>query len=114
MTVRDPAWHAVSTLDELWEGEMKAATVDGNPIVLINVSGDIYAYDDRCPHSGTPLSEGFLDGAVLTCSAHEWVFDIRRGKGINPAATCLRRVPVMVEGEIISVCPESGRLAEGM
>ena len=106
MSVRDPAWHAVACLDELWEGEMKAVTVDGKPIVLINVAGDIYAYDDRCPHSGTPLSEGILEGAILTCSAHEWVFDSRLGQGINPTAACLRPVAVRVEGEVISVRPE--------
>jgi toluene monooxygenase system ferredoxin subunit len=106
VTVRDPAWHAVATLDDLWEGEMTPVTVDGRPIVLINVAGDIYAYDDRCPHSGTPLSKGILDGAILTCSAHEWVFDSRLGQGINPATACLRRVAVQVEGEVISVRPD--------
>ena len=113
MTVRDPSWYAVSTLDELWEGEMKAVSAEGNPIVLINVGGDIYAYDDRCPHSGTPLSEGILDGAVLTCSAHEWVFDARLGKGINPAAACLRPVNIRIEGEVVCVCLELASLEEG-
>jgi toluene monooxygenase system ferredoxin subunit len=108
VSVRNPVWHAVATLDELREGEMKAVTVNGKPIVLINVAAEIYAYEDRCPHSGTPLSEGILDGAILTCSAHEWVFDTRHGQGINPATARLRPVAVEVEGEVISVCPEEG------
>jgi toluene monooxygenase system ferredoxin subunit len=112
VTVRDPAWHAVATLEELWEGEMRPVTVEGMAIVLINVGGDIYAYDDRCPHSGTPLSKGILDGAILTCSAHDWVFDIRLGEGINPAPACLCPVAVQVEGEVISVCPDSARPEE--
>jgi toluene monooxygenase system ferredoxin subunit len=109
VTVRNPAWHAVATLDEVWEGEMKPVEVDGKPIVLINVGGTVCAYDDRCPHSGTPLSEGMLDGAILTCSAHEWVFDTRMGRGVNPATACLHRVAVRVDGEVISVCPEEDR-----
>jgi toluene monooxygenase system ferredoxin subunit len=103
VTVGDRAWHPVANLDELWEGEMKAVTVNGDPIVIINVAGDVYAYEDRCPHSGTPLSQGALDGAILTCSAHEWVFDARLGRGINPAAACLRPLAVQIEGEVICV-----------
>ena len=85
---------------------MKPVTVDRKPVVLVNVDGDVYAYEDRCPHSGTPLSEGTLDGAVLTCSAHEWVFDTRIGRGINPASARLCPLAVQVEGEFISVLSE--------
>ena len=103
MSVMSSTWHAVATLDDLWEGEMKAVEVDGKAVALINVDGDVYAYDDHCPHLGSRLSQGSLDGATLTCSAHEWVFDCRVGTGINPAGACLRKLTVRVDGDVISL-----------
>jgi toluene monooxygenase system ferredoxin subunit len=96
-------WRAVATVDDLWEGEMMAVEVDGATVVLVNVDGEVHAYDDRCPHLGARLSEGSLDGAILTCSAHEWVFDCRLGRGINPAGVCLRRFAVRTDGDVISL-----------
>ena len=47
--------------------------------------------------------QGALDGGVLTCGAHEWQFDARTGRGVNPASACLRRYPVRLDGEQIFV-----------
>lgn len=104
----ESTWRAVARLDELWAGEMRAVDVDGIAIVLVNVAGDVYAYEDHCPHLGCPLSEGSLDGAVLTCAAHEWAFDCRLGRGINPASACLREFPLRVADELIWLGTEDG------
>jgi toluene monooxygenase system ferredoxin subunit len=96
-------WRTVATLDDLWDGQMKAVEVDGLAVVLINVGGDVYAYEDQCPHLGSRLSAGCLEGADLTCASHEWVFDCRLGRGINPATARLRPIPVRVAGEEISL-----------
>jgi toluene monooxygenase system ferredoxin subunit len=102
-------WQVVATLEDVWEGDLKGVDVDGIAIVLVNVGGEVRAYDDRCPHSGTPLSNGTLNGETLTCSAHEWVFDCRAGCGINPASARLRGIPVRVEGEAILVKMDADR-----
>jgi toluene monooxygenase system ferredoxin subunit len=49
------------------------------------------------------LSEGELRENILTCAAHEWVFDARTGNGVNPEDACLRRFPVRVDGDRILV-----------
>jgi toluene monooxygenase system ferredoxin subunit len=96
-------WQVVATLDDVWEGDLKAVEVAGTGVVLVNVGGEIRAYDDRCPHSGSPLSKGTLNGEILTCSSHEWMFDCRVGQGINPVSARLRPVPIRVEGETILI-----------
>ena len=96
-------WSYAGTLDDIWEGEMLAVHRRGVDVLLCNVDGDVFAYEDRCPHLANPLSEGRLDGPVLTCAAHEWSFDVRTGSGVNPAAACLRRYPVRLDGEQIFV-----------
>jgi len=96
-------WVGAATLDEVWEGEMVTVTVGVFDVLLCNIDGEVFAYEDRCPHLGNPLSKGALDAQVLTCAAHEWVFDVRTGHGVNPAAACLRRIPVRIDGNTILV-----------
>jgi toluene monooxygenase system ferredoxin subunit len=96
-------WRYAGTLDDIWEGEMGAVHLGTVDVLLCNVDGEVFAYEDRCPHLANPLSEGVLDGALLTCAAHEWAFDVRTGSGVNPASACLRRYPVRLDGEQIFV-----------
>ena len=82
---------------------MLAVTVGAIDLLVCNIDGEVLAYEDRCPHLANPLSKGALDPPVLTCAAHEWVFDVRTGNGVNPAAACLRRFPVRIDGDTILV-----------
>ena len=88
--------------DALWIGEMVGVEVDGRRVLVVNVDGDICAYEDRCLHKSLPLSQGKLVGTRLLCRAHEWQYDARTGQGINPAGVALRRYEVQFdEGEIL-------------
>ena len=73
-----------ASLDDLWEGDMTAVSVDGVPVLLVNVDGEVRAYANRCPHQASALDEGDLDGATLTCAKHLWEFNAVTGCGINP------------------------------
>jgi toluene monooxygenase system ferredoxin subunit len=97
------AWRYVGTLDDLWEGEMRTVNVGAVDVLLCNPDGEVFAYEDRCPHLANPLSQGVLRDGFLTCAAHEWVFDARTGRGVNPASACLRRYPVRLAGDRIYV-----------
>jgi toluene monooxygenase system ferredoxin subunit len=96
-------WVCAATLDDLWDGELLAVTLQDENVVLCNVNGVVVAFRDACPHLGTPLSEGRLEGPILVCSAHEWEFDIRDGRGVNPATACLSAYPVRLESDQILV-----------
>jgi toluene monooxygenase system ferredoxin subunit len=99
-------WSKVTTLDELWEGEMKSVVVERKPVLLVNVDGKVCAYEDRCLHKGVRLSEGRLAGRLLTCSAHEWQYDAATGRGVNPANVELVGLAVRIEGDdvFVDVC----------
>lgn len=97
------AWRLAGTLDDLWEGEMAGVHLGTVDVLLCNVDGEVFAYENRCPHLANPLSSGVLDGGLLTCAAHEWAFDARTGSGVNPASTCLHRYPVRLDGDRIFV-----------
>jgi toluene monooxygenase system ferredoxin subunit len=69
---------------ELWDGDMTSSRLDDHDVLLVRHNGVVYAYENRCAHLGVALSEGRLDGHVLTCGAHHWQYDVRSGTGVNP------------------------------
>jgi toluene monooxygenase system ferredoxin subunit len=89
--------------DELWDGEMTPVTVDGIDLTLLRVAERAVAYEDKCPHSGTPLSEGSFEGGLLTCRSHLWQFDAANGSGINPKNCRLNAFRVKEEDGIVYV-----------
>ena len=53
---------------------------EGLPVCLVHAAdGEFYAFDDRCPHEGASLCEGYLDGVQVECPLHSSVFDVRTG-----------------------------------
>jgi toluene monooxygenase system ferredoxin subunit len=98
MTMRKAA-----TLDDLWSGSMLGVSIDGVPVLLVNLDGMIRAFEDRCQHQGVKLSEGSLRCGVITCFAHAWQYDARTGKGINPERVRLRSFRVDVRGDDVLV-----------
>ncbi len=61
-------------------GKMIKVTVDGRDILIANINGEYYATDDSCTHSGASLSEGKLEGNIVTCGWHAAQFDCKTGK----------------------------------
>jgi len=89
-------------MDDFWVGEMVGIEVHSRRVLLINVDGNISAYEDRCQHKSLRLSEGKLVGSRLFCRAHEWEYDACTGQGVNPSGVALRRYAVqVVDGEIL-------------
>ena len=100
-------WRAVMSAADLWEGELTGVQLGGRNIVLVNVGGEIRAYEDRCPHLGFQLSEGDLDGRTLTCANHQWEFDVLTGRGTNPGNCRLTVFGTRVrEGQIEILAPD--------
>jgi toluene monooxygenase system ferredoxin subunit len=99
------AFQRVTSLTDFWSGEKIGLTLSGKRVLLVNVDGAIYAYEDACPHLGLALSEGELQGARLTCRGHLWEYDASTGRGINPATMHLVPLPVRVERDDVFVDP---------
>lgn len=70
----------VSKITEMIDGSMKAVPVDGREILIARVGDKYYASDNRCPHMGGKLSEGKLEGTIVTCPRHGSQFDLRDGQ----------------------------------
>ena len=92
------AFVKVARLDDIPVGTGKSIEVNGRLVALFNVAGAIHANEERCPHQGGPLGEGYLKGAVVTCPWHFWQFDVVRGHAPDFPEASIPRYPVRVEG----------------
>ena len=72
-------YQRVARVEDLRAGRGICVRIDGIDVGLFRVDGEVHAMENRCPHQGDPLSEGVLEGAIVTCRAHQWQFDVRTG-----------------------------------
>jgi 3-phenylpropionate/trans-cinnamate dioxygenase ferredoxin component len=68
---------------ELAEGTMKEVLVQGERILLARTGSNYYAADNRCPHMGGQLSQGKLEGTIVTCPLHGSQFDLTDGRVVR-------------------------------
>jgi len=73
----------VARADELKDRAMKAVNTAGREILLARVGDKYYAADNRCPHIGGNLSQGKLEGTVVTCPRHGSQFDLNNGQVVR-------------------------------
>ena len=86
-------------------GKMIKASIDGRDILVANIDSNFYATDDSCTHSGSSLSEGKLDGCIITCGWHKAEFDCKTGNLVKFPAKIrnLGSYNVTVESENVFV-----------
>lgn len=80
-------FHTVAKVSEVAVGEMKLVEVDGEEIVIANVDGEYFAFSDTCTHEGGPLSDGDLEGRIVTCPWHFTPFDVKTGEAQEGGVT---------------------------
>jgi nitrite reductase/ring-hydroxylating ferredoxin subunit len=73
-------------LTDLADGEMRACKAGSFAVLVCRVGGALHAVEDECSHAETTLSDGMLDGYVVTCPLHFAQFDVRDGSHLCPPA----------------------------
>jgi 3-phenylpropionate/trans-cinnamate dioxygenase ferredoxin component len=73
----------LTNVDDLSDGTMKQADLDGHEFLVARVGGDYFVSDARCPHLHGHLARGTLDGTVLTCPVHHSQFDLTDGSVVR-------------------------------
>jgi nitrite reductase/ring-hydroxylating ferredoxin subunit len=107
-------------VDEVPEGTMKMAHVDGtDQVIVVHTGGEIRAFQGICTHEYFELDKGFLTGGgssgpngkpagTLTCALHLSRFDLANGEPLDPPAELpLAQYPVVVrDGRVLIEIPE--------
>lgn len=87
----------VASLDEVRPGGRKSIIVDDVPALLLRIGDGFYCIEDVCTHDGQPLTNGPLEGTVITCPRHGAQFDVGTGAVLcMPATEPVRTFPVEV------------------
>lgn len=77
------SWIEISKTSEIEDQTMKAVSIGGREIVLARVADTHYAAENRCPHMGGRLSQGTLEGTIVTCPLHGSQFDLTSGEVVR-------------------------------
>lgn len=95
-------------IGEIEPGKAKRVEIEGERIALFNVDGKYYGISDICTHEEASLSEGALQGEVISCPRHGARFNVRTGQVLSlPAILPVATYPVKVEGaDILVSVPE--------
>ena len=96
----------VASVDDLPPGEMVCVQVGGEGVLVVNLEGEYYAFNEECTHAFGRLSMGTLKGHEVKCPSHDAWFNLKTGDAVTrPAIYPLVRYEVRVEGGDILVGP---------
>lgn len=73
-------FQTVTNTTDLALGDMKLVDLDGEEIVIANVDGEYFAFNNTCPHAGGGLVDGEFEGDIVTCPWHFTRFNVRTGE----------------------------------
>ena len=104
MSIIDKPWVDIGAIDDIpKQGARVIKTPAGCVAVFRTADDDVFALDDRCPHSGGPLSQGIVHGARVTCPLHNWVINLATGSAEGADEGKVATHPVRVQAGRILV-----------
>ena len=84
-------WYLVTASKDIPNKTVKSFDICGQRIVIFRgEDGKIRALDAHCPHMGTDLGIGSVDGNQVRCFFHHWAFD---GEGQCQDIPCQDHIP---------------------
>ena len=60
----------IANVDEIPNLGSKLVFLDEVPIAIFKINGEIHAWDNRCPHRGASLSDGYITENTIQCKYH--------------------------------------------
>jgi 3-phenylpropionate/trans-cinnamate dioxygenase ferredoxin subunit len=96
-------------VDEIPDGTMKMAYVDGtDQVLVVHMNGEFLATQGICSHEYFELDKGFLTAGTLTCALHLSRFDLESGEPLDPPAELPLAVyqVVVADGRVLIEVPD--------
>jgi nitrite reductase/ring-hydroxylating ferredoxin subunit len=107
---------AVAALDDIAEGDHRVFRIGELEVGVFRQDGEVYAWENRCPHAGGPVCQGKIFRRVeevldagrkslglrfgptpqIVCPWHGFEFDVATGRHPGDPKIRLRAVPVSV------------------
>ena len=97
----------VADAKDIPPGSSLCVEFNGERVALFNVGGSLHAIGDTCTHRGGRLSEGAVEGTVVTCPLHGATFDLTSGNVTGPpAGSGVPCYQARVEGEAVQIAAQ--------
>jgi len=91
-------------VSDLQPGATRRVQVEALDLLVCNVAGEFFAFQNRCPHQEFSLEDARLRGHVIECSLHGGRFDVRDGCPTRaPTTEPLVRYPVHALGDRVEI-----------
>jgi 3-phenylpropionate/trans-cinnamate dioxygenase ferredoxin component len=84
-------------VEEVPPGETRFFCPGGQPVILANYAGTIYALNGICNHQYKPLEGARLWDNLLDCPWHHFQYDVRTGENHFPRNVYPDDVPKLTE-----------------
>ena len=91
-------------VDQVPENALCVVETGGINLLLCDVAGTIYAFQNRCAEGNSALGESVLEDGILICSCHGYQFDVRqKGRCTTNSDLRLESLAMRVENEVVKV-----------
>ncbi len=91
----------ICNVDDLPKRSSKIVLIKDTPVAVINAGGNIFAWDNRCPHRGASLGDGHITDTTVQCKFHLWEFDIEKKCAVVNDTIKIKSYPVeIIEGGV--------------
>ncbi len=100
-------YEKIAKTTDIPPGEIRGFPLGSLMVAIANVDGEYYAFRDECTHEALPLSDGTLNGKVITCAYHSAEFEVDTGTVLClPAIDDLETFSLRIDGDEIYVLIE--------
>jgi nitrite reductase/ring-hydroxylating ferredoxin subunit/Fe-S cluster biogenesis protein NfuA len=96
-------WVKAATVDQIIENRILAVRVNHHDVILYKQGDSITCYRNTCSHLGFPLDKGRVEKGIITCSAHEFQYDLNTGKCLTVPDISLQSYEVKVKHDNIYI-----------
>ena len=72
----------------------KVVMVKDTPIAVFYIGGNLFAWDNRCPHRGASLADGHIKDKSIQCKFHLWEFGIEDACAVHNPDVKINQYPV--------------------
>ncbi|CAN5448044.1 MAG: Rieske 2Fe-2S domain-containing protein [Pyrinomonadaceae bacterium] len=90
-------WVSVIRSQSIGSGNFKILNFQDINVLISNLDGEFYAYQNACAEGGRPLDDALFENPILSCLCHGYGYDLRRGGCIARPDLHLKSVPLKVE-----------------
>jgi nitrite reductase/ring-hydroxylating ferredoxin subunit/multimeric flavodoxin WrbA len=108
---RNSSYRYIGIASEIQVGKSKSFSISVKKgkrvnIAVFNIDGKYYAISNTCIHKGAPLSQGFLEGDIVTCPWHGWKYSVKNGMSPHKGGDNVNsyEVKIVDEGKLYVNC----------